>query len=189
MGYIGEKSLKPLVKEILKMQNPIGHIRMETTDVNPATYLGFGTWVLWGAGRVPVGVNTAETEFNEVEKIGGAKEITLSEKQMPRHSHSYSKAPSETNKTTLSVDQIPSHKHDVVTWGYYDSGGASGEKIAKTIDTADGNGTAETKWTGGGEGHSHGISTTSANTGEKGSGNPHSNIQPYITCFMWKRTA
>lgn len=37
-----------------KAENPVGHIRMETTNTNPSTYLGFGTWVLWGSGRVPV---------------------------------------------------------------------------------------------------------------------------------------
>ncbi len=34
--------------ETLKEENPIGHIRMETTNTNPATYLGFGTWISWG---------------------------------------------------------------------------------------------------------------------------------------------
>ena len=41
---------------------------METTNTNPATYLGFGTWISWGAGKVPVGVDTADTDFATVEK-------------------------------------------------------------------------------------------------------------------------
>ena len=59
--------------EILKSDNPVGHIRFQTTNTNPATYLGFGTWVLWGAGRVPVGVDTSDTDFSTVEKTGGSK--------------------------------------------------------------------------------------------------------------------
>lgn len=50
--------------ETLKEENPIGHIRMETTNTNPATYLGFGTWISCG----PVGVDTADTDFATVEK-------------------------------------------------------------------------------------------------------------------------
>lgn len=53
-SLITEELLKKIKNEVLKAENPVGHIRMETANTNPATYLGFGTWVLWGAGRVPV---------------------------------------------------------------------------------------------------------------------------------------
>lgn len=43
-----EKAITAIKVEILKEENPVGHIRFETTNANPATYLGFGTWVLWG---------------------------------------------------------------------------------------------------------------------------------------------
>ncbi|MFR1213621.1 MAG: phage baseplate protein [Acutalibacteraceae bacterium] len=35
----------------------------------------WGTWAAWGGGRTPVGVNTADTSFNTVEKTGGEKRI------------------------------------------------------------------------------------------------------------------
>ena len=53
-SLITEELLKKIKNEVLKAENPVGHIRMETANTNPVTYLGFGTWVLWGAGRVPV---------------------------------------------------------------------------------------------------------------------------------------
>lgn len=47
---------------------------MSVTSTIPLTYFG-GTWVAWGSGRVPVGINTSDSNFNTVEKnrrcIGG----------------------------------------------------------------------------------------------------------------------
>lgn len=44
---------------------------MSVNNVNPGTYLTGTTWVAWGAGRVPVGVDTTQTEFDTVEETGG----------------------------------------------------------------------------------------------------------------------
>ena len=126
--------------EILKAENPIGHIRMETTDVNPATYLGFGTWVLWGAGKVPVGVDTADTDFSTVEKTGGEK------------TH------------TLTINEMPSHTHDMLNAKL-----ATGYGDISTPATTDITYRAPTSATGGSQ--------------------PHNNLQPYITCYMWKRVS
>lgn len=51
---------------------PIGSIYMSVTNTNPSSSFG-GTWVLWGQGRVPIGVDTSQSEFNSVEKTGGEK--------------------------------------------------------------------------------------------------------------------
>lgn len=74
-------------KELLKAENPVGHIRMETANVNPATYLGFGTWQYWGQGRVPVGVDANDSDFNAVEKTGGEKEHTMTLAELVDHTH------------------------------------------------------------------------------------------------------
>lgn len=121
----------------------VGSIIMDTAYVNPATYLGFGEWHLWGRGRVPVCVNTNDTDFNTVEKTGGEK------------TH------------TLTVDEIPSHKHlqyvgaNTGSWAirrdYNEDGGCAAYPQGQTQAT--------------------------------GGGQAHNNLQPYITCYMWKRTA
>ena len=50
---------------MLGMVYPVGSVYFNATDAtNPATLLGFGTWTAWGAGRVPVGFSSGETEFN-----------------------------------------------------------------------------------------------------------------------------
>jgi microcystin-dependent protein len=61
-----------------------------TNSTNPATLLGFGTWVSFGAGRVPVGINPSDTDFDTAEETGGAKNHTLTLSQIPSHSHTIS---------------------------------------------------------------------------------------------------
>lgn len=124
--------------EILKSDNPIGHIRLEVTNTNPADYLGFGTWVLWGAGRVPVGVDTTDTDFATVEKLIGEK----------THSLTFAEMPNNTVGTTTEM-----------TGGATDGYLMTGSYTQKS----------------------------SRNLG--GSGQAHNNIQPSITCYMWKRVS
>jgi hypothetical protein len=69
---------------------PIGCIYTTTVATNPATALGFGTWVAFGAGKVLVGLNASETEFDTVEETGGEKTHILTSNEMPAHTHSFS---------------------------------------------------------------------------------------------------
>ena len=61
--------------------------------VNPATTLGYGTWVLYGKGKALVGLsedndnNPTWTKF--VNSQFGSYEHQLTEDEMPRHNHSY----------------------------------------------------------------------------------------------------
>ena len=48
---------------------------------------GLGTWAAFGAGRVLVGLDSGDADFDTVEKTGGAKAVTLTEAQMPSHRH------------------------------------------------------------------------------------------------------
>jgi hypothetical protein len=66
---------------------PVGAIYTSITGVNPATELGYGTWSAFGAGRVLVGYDSGQTEFDTVEEAGGAKTHTLTVDEMPAHSH------------------------------------------------------------------------------------------------------
>lgn len=67
---------------------PVGSIYMNATNnTNPGSLLGFGTWVAFGAGRVPVGFDSTQTEFDTAEETGGAKTHTLTTAEMPSHDH------------------------------------------------------------------------------------------------------
>ena len=121
---------------------------MSVNNTNPSTFFG-GTWEAWGAGKVPVGVDTADTDFNAVEKTGGEKTHTLTESEMPKHSHSLPTFYSNPEKENITF----------------------ADSAFNADKASDGN-------------VSNGGQVISA-----GGGQAHNNLQPYITCYMWKRTA
>tara|TARA_B100000900_G_scaffold28657_1_gene21997 strand:- start:1849 stop:2433 length:585 start_codon:yes stop_codon:yes gene_type:complete len=68
---------------------PVGSIYMNCSNAtNPGTLLGFGTWVSFGAGRVLIGIDSSDTDFDGAEETGGSKTHTLTESQLPSHRHS-----------------------------------------------------------------------------------------------------
>lgn len=69
---------------------PVGSIYTSVNPTNPATVFGFGTWESFGAGRVLVGLDATQTEFDTVEETGGEKTHTLTVAEMPSHNHSFS---------------------------------------------------------------------------------------------------
>lgn len=154
---------------------PVGSIRMTTSTTGATTFLG-GTWVLWGAGKVPVGVDSSDSDFSTVEKTGGAKTVTLAAANMPSHNHALSSG-------TVTVTAVDGHTHQAAS-GTYKVGSGSGSSY-KYFTNGGSTGPATT---GSGGGHTH-TATLSGNTGSKGSGTAHNNVQPYITCYFYKRTA
>ncbi len=138
---------------------PIGSIYINATNsTNPGTLLGFGTWVAFGAGRVPVGFNAADPLFDTAEETGGSKDSVV-----VSHNH------------TASVSD-PGHAHNVQLGQFNNPGGT-------TVPQND-DGPVINNYTTGS--NTTGISVSIATTGSSGT---NANLQPYITVYMWKRTA
>lgn len=76
------------ISEILNIDfvYPVGSIYTSVTDTNPSILFG-GTWVEFSKGRVLVGVDSSQTEFNTVKKVGGAKTHSLTAKENGPHNH------------------------------------------------------------------------------------------------------
>ena len=66
---------------------PVGSVFISVVSTTPATLLGYGTWTAFVAGRVLVGLDSGDTDFDVVEKTGGAKTVTSDTTMIPAHSH------------------------------------------------------------------------------------------------------
>lgn len=66
---------------------PVGSIYISYVSTNPNTLLGFGTWTAFGAGKVLVGLDSGDTDFDTVGETGGSKTHTLTVDEMPSHTH------------------------------------------------------------------------------------------------------
>lgn len=165
------------VQAALQALHPVGSIYINATNsTNPGTLLGFGTWTAFGAGRVPVGFNAANPLFDTAEETGGSADaITVS------HTHSFS----------ATTDTQGAHQH--LTGGNWE-GNPFGQPIARYgyadgwvgVRTANGGGTGYDSYTSSNGSHNHSVSGTTGSTGSSGT---NANYQPYITVYMWKRTA
>jgi microcystin-dependent protein len=66
---------------------PIGYIiSVDNPDFDPHDFYIDGVWERI-KGRVVVGVDENQTEFNETGKLGGEKTHTLTVNEMPEHKH------------------------------------------------------------------------------------------------------
>jgi hypothetical protein len=139
---------------------PVGSIYTNATvSTNPGTLLGFGTWTAFGAGRVMVGFDSGNALFDTAEETGGAADATL-----PSHTHT---------ATSTVTDPGHFHTYDKASNQIsYDPGGETFNSHTVTNTS-----TATTGIT---------VATTTASAGTSGT---NANYQPFITVYMWKRTA
>ncbi len=109
---------------------PVGSIYTAVVATNPATLLGVGTWAVFGAGKVLIGIDSGDTDFDTVLETGGSK----------------------TDSHTLTIAEMPAHTHTTTTG----SGGGSSSATSQTQST-NSVGTSATSSTGGGGAHTHDI--------------------------------
>ena len=178
------------MKSILDSFYPVGSIYLSVTNTNPSSKFG-GTWVAWGSGRVPVGVNSSDSSFNSVEKTGGSK----------THNHTITvnnKAAFTSGSTALTSAQLPRVFGRITMHGgsegsniYTVIGCFKATKSASGYRTCTGVVGGATSvgvldFDNGGKGQSHTHSIPDHN--HTASSNSPTALPPYITCYMWKRT-
>lgn len=163
-----ELSLLGRIVRIIDWIYPVGSV---ITSVNPSydpnKVFKTHTWVRFAAGRTLVGYNSSETEFNAVEKTGGAKTHTLTTAQIPSHSHAAVNGDSSFHFTQLKIQ--------------------SG--LAGKINLRGADGSATRTLYGASQANQWGMLRDDDTTAATGGSGAHNNLQPYITVYFWKRTA
>lgn len=74
-GSAGEYYHLTATEHDLMEQNasfPVGTIFTTVSASNPFNLLGYGTWTAFGAGRVLIGVDTGDVDFDTVEETGSS---------------------------------------------------------------------------------------------------------------------
>ena len=193
---------------------PVGAIYMSTTSANPSTFWTGTTWQAFATGKTIVGIDTSDTDFNSVNKVGGSKEVVLTIPNLPTHNHtvgdnSHSHTANEVGDHSHTLNDhahyLPPHQH-ATSWGEHNATGYWGNwpgtnfrGLAAKMDQDNNmfltspvdqwtNGAGAVGMSGSGA-HSHTINATthSHTLSNTGSNTAHSNLQPYIVTYIWKR--
>lgn len=192
---------------------PVGAIYMSTTSANPSTFWTGTTWQAFATGKTIIGIDTSDTDFNSVNKTGGSKEVVLTVPNLPIHSHtvgdnSHSHTANAVGDHSHTLNDhahyLPPHQHGS-GWGERNQtgywGNWPGSNFRGSASTDGDNNMFLTspvdQWTNGagavgmsGSGaHSHTINATthSHTLSNTGSNTAHSNLQPYVVTYIWKR--
>lgn len=143
----------------IDMVYPVGSIYISTVDTSPTSLFG-GQWEALSEGLVLL----SQGENYPAGSTGGEEKHTLTIDEMPAHTH------------TGSTDTVGEHTHPIGALEYYSS--------KKAWAWGD-NGTNRPKRSTDSAGpHAHTLSLENT-----GGGQAHSNMQPYLSVYMWKRTA
>ncbi len=145
---------------------PVGSIYTSINNTNPGTIFG-GTWIEFGSGRTLVGVDTNDNDFRQVEKTGG--------------------------------DKIHQHEYGLQYGGWW---GQTAIENATNVGLLNYSASNEISLTGRGQNYSteayqvNNALATSLKSISDGvlyrmiaNTSSTSTLQPYITVYMWKRTA
>lgn len=230
------------VQTIMRALYPVGSIYTNATDnTNPNTLFGFGVWTAFGAGRVPVGYDATNSNFNASEKTGGSADAVVPSHVHPSivtdPGHRHGVGGAYNVDTSGGVYNLPSSSTSVLssiaTTGVTVNTGNAASSTSYTVTisiatpgvltfsgSAPANGTKivlnttgalPTGYTAGTEyfvvnssGSTCQLSTTSGGSAINTSGSQSgthtlfvlngtsttgANLQPYVTVYMWKRTA
>jgi hypothetical protein len=170
---------------------PVGSVFIAFVDTNPETLLGYGTWVSFAAGKMLVGVNAADADFDSAEKTGGAKTSSA----VVNHTHSVTVTDGGHNHTQNAHTHVQDAHSHTIPVGATDDTSAPFDRADAGSNTAGANATTATGTTAAVNQNSTATNNaattgiTAATANPAGGVASFSLMNPYITVYMWKRTA
>ena len=153
---------------------PAGSVFLSVVSTNPATLLGYGTWTAIAAGRMLVGLDSGDTDFDTAEETGGAKTKTIAQANLPN----------------ISTGGGTSHNHtqDAHNHNFLPRSATTGS--VSSIVT----GTLDTSSTISGANQPHNQPATATNQAEAahthslgGSGTALNVVNPFYVVYIWRR--
>lgn len=86
---------------------PVDSIYISMSSTNPGTTFGCGTWSAFGAGRVPVSLDSGDTLWDTAGETGGSKNHTHTYTEVPNHVHPYT-------SQTATTGTVSSYEHGAI---------------------------------------------------------------------------
>jgi len=188
---------------------PIGSIYAASNDENPSETIG-GTWEKYGNGKMLVGVDENDSNFNVVNKTGGSSTSTLAITNIPSHMHTIPKLSGSTSSSGSHTHNNTA-KSSTIT-GYFGSevvgqhvNWATGAFSAMTLTNSSNQATYVTKTTHPIYGyklnatptitmtnvsdgaHTHNVTMNESKGNNCGDGISFTNLPSYITLHIYKR--
>lgn len=146
---------------------PVGSMYFNASNTtNPATLLGFGTWVSMGSGRMIMG-SGSYTDAN-----GETRIVNTNTPDTGTYRH------------TTTVDEMPTHKHGIKL-----SHERGGSKDSFGYPAVDATGPLITHESTEADGSSSSLSGDGNPLYSTGGNQPHNNTPPFIVVNIWQRTA
>lgn len=180
---------------------PVGSIFLSVVSTDPATLLGYGTWSAIGAGKMLVGFDSGDADFDTLEETGGAKTVALTEGQMPSHTHVQNShnhtQDAHTHTQNAHTHVQDAHSHVITSQTATTGGATSYEHGALDTSSAETEATETTNPTTATNQNATAVNQNATATNQAatatnqntGGGQAHDNLPPYFTISIWKRVS
>jgi hypothetical protein len=162
---------------------PVGSVFLSVVSTDPATLLGYGTWLAIAAGRMLVGRDSGDAAFDTAEETGGAATHTHADSQ-GAHVHDEFR----NSATTGGLDgwAAGDTSTNTPTLTGYDTGSAGGHTHTAQAPA----GAVASQPHTGAAVSAHGVTQPSQHAAQSHSAHDSpSHLPPYFVVYAWKRTA
>lgn len=111
-------ALKPKINEVLTKAYPVGAIYCSTVETNPHDLFGFGTWEYIEQGRVLL----SQGAKYKAGSVGGTETHTLTVQEMPSHKHGATTGDGGAHTHTGAASEAGTHTHTGSTYNTSNNG-------------------------------------------------------------------